>query len=788
MLVISAGERLRRRERTRALGSLLLALVSVERGYREAAWDHFQHVPVALWSRHAVQEYVLAGIAADRKAVVAGLLALAGEPSPQVSAAGWFEASSRVFGLPDPDAARVLFERFDRAVEETAAPDKTLVQNRDWLRGWIALDPTSPTAPGAPAGHVTFAVMDYGHPGRARASANIGDHVQSIASLGHVVRRKSLTFHGERELVDLMNRLGERVPEPLRIDGAPADVDVLTVHRDASMYSPIPENTWTLGFGWFMHPIYEARCGFPFHDNLLPIFVSFHCSKRELLTDDAVAYLKRFGPIGCRDWTTVDILLSMGVPAFFSGCMTTTVSTVFPVADRSGADRTVAYVDMPPESVPAGATTYKHSDDAIRFRSFERNIDDAVDLLETYRGRHDKIVTSRLHAYLPSRSLGVEVDFQPKNRSDPRFEGLIAITDEQFESIRTGIMEKLDAVLGLIFTGASAETVFALWNDLTAPEVEQARARHSAPARTARLDASVSAAAGAAAAALMELRPRPATGSGDPVEVVVHVGSQQPAGLSRNLPVLVGSVVQATRRPVHVTLISRLEPAVIDPTSWSPLAPGAGLSVLSTAGLSESMRRRTGRAVPSRDLDLALLPLLLPSTGRVVILPGTAVARADLGALADLDLGAHRIGAATTRGTRSASGFGVIHTAAGRLRNETAPAAELRRVAHARHAFDFDSLTTSVMVWDLAGLRADDFVAEFVPYIGEFDLGLRELLCLYAGPDRAEVIAEWDVVPTRDSGIDVRLAHWADPLKPWETTVVPGAELWQESRAALSRT
>ena len=34
-------------------------------------------------------------------------------------------------------------------------------------------------------------------------------------------------------------------------------------------------------------------------------------SKRALLTDEAIDYLRRFAPIGCRDWTTVDILLSI---------------------------------------------------------------------------------------------------------------------------------------------------------------------------------------------------------------------------------------------------------------------------------------------------------------------------------------------------------------------------------------------------------------------------------------------------------------------------------------------
>ena len=79
----------------------------------------------------------------------------------------------------------------------------------------------------------------------------------------------------------------------------------MTVHRDASMYEEIPEQTWVLCFGWYMHALFRMRHGFPLHRNLRPIFISFHCNKRELLTPEAVAYLKRYGPVGCRDWTTV---------------------------------------------------------------------------------------------------------------------------------------------------------------------------------------------------------------------------------------------------------------------------------------------------------------------------------------------------------------------------------------------------------------------------------------------------------------------------------------------------
>ena len=53
-----------------------------------------------------------------------------------------------------------------------------------------------------------------------------------------------------------------------------------------------------------------------------------------MLTDEAIAYLWADGPIGCRDWTTVHLLVSAGVDAFFTGCLTTTVIAVFPDRDE----------------------------------------------------------------------------------------------------------------------------------------------------------------------------------------------------------------------------------------------------------------------------------------------------------------------------------------------------------------------------------------------------------------------------------------------------------------------
>ena len=85
-----------------------------------------------------------------------------------------------------------------------------------------------------------------------------------------------------------------------------------------------------VAFGGHMHPLYDLRYDFPYHPNIRPLFISFHVNRLDMLTDEAQDYLRRHGPIGCRDWNTVFLLLSAGIDAFFSGCLTTTLDMLFP--------------------------------------------------------------------------------------------------------------------------------------------------------------------------------------------------------------------------------------------------------------------------------------------------------------------------------------------------------------------------------------------------------------------------------------------------------------------------
>ncbi len=759
------AESLRRRPDTATIGKVAAGIVAYRNGYVELARDELRGVPRDVWTRLAAPAYIRAGLAVEPEATLAELRALVADEPDTMPARSWFDVVSAAFGYGDDALARSAFAALER--RQRAEPEDWPEGSRhlEWLRPWVAADGDSRTAPEPPDGRRTFAIMDYGHPGVDRASANIGDHIQSVASLGHLVRHQGVRFHGPDDLVSVLGDLAARTRPERRLDDVSAELEVRTVHRDASMYEAIPEDTWVLCFGWYMHAMFGMRHGFPLHRNLRPVFISFHCNKRDLLTPAAVEYLKRYGPVGCRDWTTVYLLLSMGVPAFFSGCVTTTIDTVFPEVPRPAADAPVAYVDVP--AGPDGKS-YRHSSGVVRKRSFVANVRAAIDLLETYRTRHGKVVTSRLHCYLPVRSLGVEVDFRPPNPADIRFDGLVGLDDREFGAIREGIDDKLGQVMRAVLSGRPEDEVYGLWRSLTEGAVAAAEKRRMAEVRLPSVIAEVG----------VQLERITAETAPAPEGDRVHVAAMINKWGVRGLHALIDSLLEHASEPLHLWVLAL---PGLDEELDAGLAerfPDLSFSRVPLRGLGAGLVTPAGEQSRPKDVARLLLADLLPGVDRLVLLPVPSVVEADVAELAALDLGGRRL-AAPTRPGRDDSGFAVVHAAALRLSARPDAAATLRRTAHARHAFDFDAFTDEPLVLDLAGLRADGFGDEALRLVQAYGLTDLEVLHFVAGADRAEIPAPWAVVPTRTPVGTPKLVHWADRIKPWQALLTPERDRWR---------
>ena len=101
--------------------------------------------------------------------------------------------------------------------------------------------------------------------------------------------------------------------------------------------------------GWFQW----RTENWPPSDDILPLLVSMHFSplkKDQLLTPKGIEFLKKNGPVGCRDHYTESLLKSYDIPAYFSSCVTLTMGKKYKVEDnqREGYYFVDPYIEIPP--------------------------------------------------------------------------------------------------------------------------------------------------------------------------------------------------------------------------------------------------------------------------------------------------------------------------------------------------------------------------------------------------------------------------------------------------------
>lgn len=757
------GDKIRRA----GLGQVVLGM-----GHYALAWDQFAELDVDTLAERVPVEAASAALFVGTPEAVAvarsiGERTTAYDVTASVNLAGRFLATGHL------DLARALVEEVEnRDLDSATRRDRGLLAN---LRRWTHPVPVQQPAPGA----ISVGVIDYHQPDYDRASRNVGDYVQTLAMLGNLARFQRTRFTGADGLGDLATSLQARVKPQLRRDSGDAEVHLTPVSRDFSEGDDLPESTWMVAFGWHMHSMFRLRFGLPYHPHVNPIFVSFHVNRVNTLTPQALDYLRAHGPIGCRDWTTVDLLLSAGVDAFFSGCLTTTVDAVFP--DLADVEReqpgVVAVIDLPrsvADKARRKVVTVSHGDAEYREADLVQGTHAADHLLTTYQRRFRRILTSRLHSYLPATSLGVDVSFQPHIPGDVRFDGLMGMKPglPAFEGMRDGIRDLLARTFELILDGADRETVYARWRELTADRVAEARKRfHAAtPAPELRLD--LPAVVDQIRASQRRYGPHDEMPA-HPLDRVTDVALSLDANFATLLPVTVQSLVDNASGPVRLWITAR--GLGEDYEAWFGRSfPDVPVTFLNFDGVEYGEIGRMIRHISIATMDCLLLPEVLADLDRITYVDIDTVTTGDVCELARVDLEGKPLAARTS----VHSGAHQWRLAGDNLSRELA--SDLRRTMAARHPFDFMTFNAGVLVLDLARMRSDHFVAEQLPLAERYGLNDQDLLNAYVGANRVELDARWNAWPVQESVGEPGIVHYAGAGKPWGDMLVPYGELWTQ--------
>ncbi|WP_166822625.1 glycosyltransferase family protein [Brevibacterium limosum] len=727
---VSMGLSLRNTPASEEIGRVLLGMSYQRSSDPEVAWAEFERLEDRDLIVAAAEEYYPTAIDTLGEAALP-LLERSNESgeTDHWSSKAVLRTAEAAFCIDAFDHVRTLVEsRLQNDDEQiNAAVRYELTRMLDWLPGGRHLEPLPTTE-----GTRNFGVLSYDQPGIR--SRNVGDYIQTLASIGHLLRYENLTFSGDKGLTDLFAKLRRSVKEERKYAGPQAELNLVEVYRDGNVYQDIPEDTWYIAFGWYMHDIFGKSFNIPFHPNLRPILLSVFVRYPEMLTPDAIAYLKKYGPVGCRDWQSVAVLRAVGVPAFFSGCLTTTVDTLFPAPasdHRSGTLR----VDWQKDNK---GPKKKQTVTAIRDKSFPENLELARNWVADYAFKYKQVLTSRLHANLPARSVGAEVEFEPKNKSDSRFGGLIGINEAEFDAIRNGILDKLSILLPLIATGAPEDEVYAKWAEITADDMAFAD-DYLDSARLPEVHSSAIADAVSAAE-----RPVPEPEVTD-VFMTVEKGEEP----------LVSTAVETIDTHASQRYRVWLPSGALSPAQAEDLQ-----SLLSNGEVHVLAPVSFDGISDANNLVQALLPALFPDHERIVVVPAAAEVSVDIVQLSTVDHGDALVAAKHDVRKNRASGLTLMRRIASGFGDDHVGALKFVFASHSGMSEDFAPFDPQIAVLNLNALRSNNIVESVLGLLADIDISYADALQIAVGGRYRDLDSEWNVRAQWETSDDPRIVNW----------------------------
>lgn len=145
---------------------------------------------------------------------------------------------------------------------------------------------------------------------------------------------------------------------------------------------------------------------------IIPVFIGI-CLYRDgfPLNEYNINYLKRFAPIGCRDYNTYMQLQEYGIPSYFAGCISLTLSR----REKTQGD-TVYFVDVPdfvkgevPKDYFKKCKFVHHERELTKEQFYDTHYayDISKELLLEYYKNARLIITSRLHCSSPCIGMGI---------------------------------------------------------------------------------------------------------------------------------------------------------------------------------------------------------------------------------------------------------------------------------------------------------------------------------------------------------------------------------------------
>ena len=371
----------------------------------------------------------------------------------------------------------------------------------------------------------------------------------------------------------------------------------------------------------------------------------------------------------------------------------------------------------------------------------------------------NKVITKRLHCYLPARSMGLPVEFVPSKRSDVRFEGLLDLNEADFNKIRTGIEHKLEVVISNILAGKSHEEVMTIWRDLVAPDVAFADeyCKNLEPLGESAID-------------LKDVYKkfdshvvRLGKNKRGPKAVEVAFACDQ--NLQNELIVVIASMLKNTKREINAHVLTRgLGKDYFKKVA--ALFPQVNFYFHDFSDIQYGSKVNLMQHITVSTFDRLFLPAVLKTLDKVLYLDVDILVRGDVGKLFDLKLGNKVFGGKKSRLDGWSSLIDVITRVSLSLPAKQAWA--LRRRAHETGDLTADTYNAGILLMNLAKMREEDFIENNLYLVEELRLNDQDVMNFWSRGRALAIDDDWNFVPTQDYSTDPKIVHWAGPGKPWK--------------------
>lgn len=337
-----------------------------------AYWQHRDRAHAYFWFHDLFRQIC----AADPE------LAACWQRVPRRAVDGPHRAQQLGLGCDDPAALCRIDEEASPVLKLTHRHDPALF-GRSCLLTWLL----GPHTPPASAGPQPSCVLTDGSQatlaGLTVSSINLGDHIQI-----HACHRLQSRLWG-------LPRIG--VDRDDGIASLPGLTGLASCRR-----LPIVMN------GWFKY----NRAEWPPHPSLWPAYVGFHVRLLQcpqLVSPPAIAHYREHGPIGCRDLWTTELLLSHGVDAYLSHCLSMTLPRRIPAVVPPMETMVVSRDRQILAYLPSRIGPYTFVSHYSEGTDYDVNMARAIRLMELYRDRAKLVITTLLHCALPAMAMGIPV-------------------------------------------------------------------------------------------------------------------------------------------------------------------------------------------------------------------------------------------------------------------------------------------------------------------------------------------------------------------------------------------